>query len=205
MTSLFLIKGFIVGFSVAAPVGPIGLLCISRTIEKGRMAGFVTGMGAATADTIYGFIAGFGLTLITGLLTSYSSLIQLIGGGFMLYLGIKTMATKTVIKKSDAIEGSLFRSYLEALLITVTSPMTIAIFTAVFASVGLSTTGGDYIDSSVLVIGVLLGSSTWWLLLSSVTAIFKSRIREKHLRLIDKGAGLLICGFGLVGAASAIF
>jgi len=137
----FLYKGLLLGFSVAAPIGPIGVLCINRTINKNFIAGFVSGLGAATADLIYGLIAGLGLTVISTFLINQKFWIQIIGLVFLFYIGIKT-----IIKKDNDIEfksvtdKGLLKDYFSTLILTITNPMTILFFIAVFAGLGLSDT-----------------------------------------------------------------
>ena len=117
------------GFSVAAPVGPIGLLCINRTINKNFAAGFVSGLGAATADLIYGFIAGFGLTMISTFLIDQKTWIQLIGSCFLIYLGIKTIKKREPkIEFNSASDKGLLKDYFSTLILTITNPLTILFF-----------------------------------------------------------------------------
>ena len=133
MSLIFLYKGLILGFSVAAPVGPIGVLCINRTINKSYVSGLVTGLGAATADLIYGLIAGLGLTIISNFLIDQKLWIQTIGLIFLFYLGIKTlMKKKTEIEFNKTIDTRLFKDYLTTFILTITNPATILFFLAVF-------------------------------------------------------------------------
>lgn len=194
--NLFL-KGLIIGFSIAAPVGPIGVLCMRRTLADGRIAGFVSGLGAATADAIYGCVAGFGLTFISNFLIRQQFAFRLIGGGFLCYLGVKTFAAKTSLKATPAEGNRLAAGYASTFFLTLTNPMTILSFAAVFAGLGLGETGGNYLSAGALVSGVFVGSTLWWLFLSGGVAIFRSRVSEQGLRRVNRLAGAIIAAFGL--------
>ena len=163
--SLFL-RGLVIGFSIAAPVGPIGVLCIRRTLANGRAAGLATGLGAATADGMYGCVAGFGLTFISSVLIDQQLWLRLFGGLFLCYLGIKTLLSRPAEQEAKAGGTGLLGSYASTFLLTVTNPMTILSFAAIFAGLGLANTSGSYASAVILVLGVFLGSATWWLLLS---------------------------------------
>src|SRR6185503_6615601 len=134
----FLLKGMGIGFSIAAPVGPIGVLCIRRSLADGRWIGFVTGLGAASADAAYGCIAGFGLTAISNFLTGQQFWLALFGGAFLCYLGIHTFISKPPPQAATVREDGLFSAYFSTLLLTLTNPATILSFMAVFAGFGLA-------------------------------------------------------------------
>ena len=141
--SLFL-RGLVIGFSIAAPVGPIGILCIRRTLADGRASGFLSGLGAATADALYGCVAGFGLTVVSAFLVDQRTWIQLIGGVFLLALGVRTLRSRPAERAAQASAGrGLAGSYLSTLLLTLTNPMTIISFAGIFAALGVAETGGD--------------------------------------------------------------
>src|SRR5690349_8522723 len=123
-----LIKGLIIGFSIAAPVGPIGILCIRRTLEHGRFIGFVSGLGAATADGVYGLIAGLGLTVITNFLIGQQWWLQIIGGAFLCYLGVKIFFSKPSNTSAKAEGDKPFTAYVSTLFLTITNPVTILSF-----------------------------------------------------------------------------
>ena len=156
----FLFRGLAIGFSIAAPVGPIGVLCIRRTLAEGRAAGLISGLGAATADAAYGCIAAFGLTAISNFLASQQNWLRLIGGVFLCYLGAKTFLSRPVAGSTAVKSGGVASNYTSTLLLTLTNPMTILSFAVVFAGLGLGNTAGDYPSASVLVVGVFLGSAS---------------------------------------------
>ncbi|HTB80463.1 MAG TPA: LysE family transporter [Opitutaceae bacterium] len=192
------LKGFAIGFAVAAPVGPVGLLCIRRAILDGRLAGFVTGLGAATADAIFGLIAALGLTSVTTFLTSHATGFQLVGGLCLLAIGLATMRSRPPVRESGSVHAhNLTAAYASTIAITLTNPMTIAGFIGIFTGfgVGLGTTGAAQV--SWLVFGVFLGSAAWWLLLSGCASWFGKRIPDNGLHAINVGAGLAIAFFGV--------
>jgi threonine/homoserine/homoserine lactone efflux protein len=194
----FFLRGLVIGFSIAAPVGPIGVLCIRRTLAEGKAVGFATGLGAAAADAVYGAIAGFGLTAISHALVSQQIWLRLIGGIFLLYLGAKTFASKPADQAAQARGGSLAAAFASTFVLTLTNPMTILSFVAVFAGFGLVGNAASVVSASVLVFGVFLGSALWWLLLSGGVGLFRERLAAPHLTWVNRLSGLVIAGFGLL-------
>ena len=150
----YLLRGAVIGFSIAAPVGPIGVLCIRRTLAEGRVSGLLSGLGAATADAVYGVIAAFGLTYVSNVLVGYQTWIRLVGGLFLCYLGIKTYLSRPAEGPACAEGEGLLGVYVSTFLLTLTNPMTILAFTAVFAGLGIGSATGDYGSAALLVLGV---------------------------------------------------
>lgn len=204
MDITFLFKGLLIGFSIAAPVGPIGVLCIRRTLAAGRLTGLLSGLGAATADAVYGCIAGFGLTVISGLLIRQQTWLSLFGGLFLCYLGYKTFVAQPAQTQAQAREGSFVGAYASTFLLTLTNPATILSFAAIFAGLGIASTAGDYGAAVFLVLGVFLGSALWWLTLSSGVSLFRAKFTLQHLRWVNKISGTIIAGFGLLALASLL-
>lgn len=200
----FLLQGLIIGFSIAAPVGPIGILCIRRTLNGGRISGLVSGLGAATADSIYGCVAGFGLAFISNFLVKQQIWLHLIGGAFLCYLGIKTLLAKPANQAAAARENGLLGEYASTFFLTLTNPMTIISFAAIFAGLGLASTRGNYGSAGILVLGVFMGSALWWLVLSSGVGIFRKKFNTNSLQWVNRISGLIITGFGLFALLSAI-
>lgn len=198
MNGNLLLRGLILGLSIAAPVGPIGVLCIRRTLADGQITGLVSGLGAATADAIYGAIAGFGLTVIAGLLVQQQTWLTLIGGVFLLYLGTKTLLSKPVDMAINNQKRSWLGAYASTFALTLTNPMTIFSFAAVFAGAGLGSTGGDYGTALTLVLGVFAGSALWWLLLSIGAGLFREKFNSRSLLWINRISGAVIAAFGAV-------
>lgn len=194
----YFFRGLIVGFSLAVPVGPIGLLLIRRTLTRGRASGLASGLGAATADAIYGSIAGFGVTLLSNFLLENSLVLRFVGGAFLCYLGIKIFLSKPSEKKVSKENENLFSDYISTVVLTLTNPATILAFAAVFAASGVAHTHGSYWYTVFLVTGVFCGSALWWLILSSIVSLFHGRFESTGLTLINRISGVLISGFGLV-------
>lgn len=202
--SLFL-KGLLIGFSIAAPVGPIGVLCIRRTLAEGRMMGLVSGLGAATADAAYGCIAGFGLTFISTFLVNQQVWLRLLGGVFLLYLGIRTFLTKPSLDIGGARSSrGLLSAYASTFILTITNPLTILSFAVVFAGLGLGGAGSDYLAAALLVLGVFAGSAAWWLLLSGGVSFLRSRFTFTGLWWVNRISGILILAFGVAALVGVL-
>lgn len=190
-------RGVLIGFAIAAPVGPIGLLCMQRTLQDGRKHGFVSGLGAASADGLYGAIAGFGLTFISSFLVAQQMWLALIGGLFLCYLGVRTFLSKPADKAVYAQRGGLFKAYASTFILTLTNPITILSFVAIFAGLGLAAADRNYVEAMSLVAGVFTGSVTWWLLLSGGVSLLRDRFDDNLMQWINRLAGLIIGGFGV--------
>jgi threonine/homoserine/homoserine lactone efflux protein len=222
----FLGRGAVIGFAIAAPVGPIGVLCIRRTFAEGRAAGLATGLGAATADAFYGAVAAFGLTSISAFLLGYQSWLQLAGGAFLCVLGLKTFLTRPATR-GTALQGrGLAEAYATTVALTLTNPATILSFIAVFAGAGLGQQQHGTGEAGAMVAGVFLGSAAWWLLLSGFVAHWRARhpdfaklapgalggavvagvtlgVAGKTLRRINQVSGVLLGTFGLAALVAA--
>ncbi len=203
MVLSFLIKGLVIGVSIAAPVGPIGLLCIRRSLEQGRVAGLATGMGAATADAAYGCIAGFGLTAVSGFLFAHEVWLRLGGGVALCYLGARTFFAAPAQSEVQVKPGGLASAYFSTLALTLANPLTILSFVAVFAGFGLVATP-SYLDAATLVSGVFVGSGLWWLFLSALAASMRRRVRGGWMRAVNRASGAAIVGFGLYALSTLL-
>ncbi|MBP0726291.1 LysE family transporter [Bacillus sp. RG28] len=196
MDALYLVKGVVIGLSIAAPVGPIGVLCIRRTLAQGKLVGLVSGLGAATADAIYGLIAAYGLTTISNFLVGQQYWLQLIGGLFLCYLGIKTLKAKSTYSSEHTQRKSVLSAYLSILFLTLTNPMTILSIIAIFSGLGLSISQSSEGTAFVLVLGVFGGSTLWWILLSSFVGLFQHKMTGTSLSIINRISGGIILLFG---------
>ncbi len=205
MDFFFFPRGLLIGFSIAAPVGPIGVLCIRRTLTDGRLAGLVSGLGAATADAIYGCIAGFGLTFISSFLVGQQMWLRLFGGLFLCYLGIKTLLSKPAEQAAKAGGSGLLGAYASIFLLTVTNPLTILSFVAIFAGLGLANTSGSYASALILVLGVFLGSALWWFLLVGGVGLFRTKFTTQGLLWVNRISGVIITVFGIVALAGMLY
>jgi threonine/homoserine/homoserine lactone efflux protein len=195
MDPVFLLKGMAIGFAIAAPVGPIGVLCIRRSLRDGPLAGFVAGLGAATADAAYGAVAGFGLTAVSGFLVRWQSWLGLGGGAFLCYLGTRAFLDRPG-QEAEPAPGRLPAVYASTLLLTLSNPATILSFAAVFAGLGLGATP-DYRAASALVLGVFTGSALWWSLLSSAVGLLRSRATPAWTMAVNRASGCVLLAFGI--------
>jgi threonine/homoserine/homoserine lactone efflux protein len=195
MDTNFFIKGLIIGFLLAAPVGPVGILCIRRTIVKGRLHGLASGLGAAFADTIYGFIAAFSLTFVSDFLVAHKTLIRLIGAIVICALGIRTFFSRLTTRSESPDAGNLAADCVSTFVLTLMNPITLLAFTAVFAGVGIE--HATHTLEGLLVAGVFSGAASWWLLITTFAGLFHLKISTENLRWLTKIAGIAIIGFGL--------
>ncbi len=191
--SIFL-RGFIMGITIAAPVGPIGVLCIRRTLADGKLTGFLSGLGAATADMLYGALTAFGFTFITDLLIGQKDLLKLLGGFFLLYLGIRTFISKPATEAARATGSGLLGAYFSTLFLTITNPATIIAFIAIFSAMPVQGSNSPL----VLVAGVFAGSASWWLLLSFGVSLLRERVNQNTMVWINRISGTIVAVFGLI-------
>ncbi len=206
----FFLKGFLLGFAVSAPLGPVGVMCIRRTIIDGYLAGMAVGLGATTADVLYATVAALGLTAIADSVIPQQPLLRLVAAGFLFYLAFRAvrargdaawLARKAIATVPKTIRPAAWLgAYGTGFLLLITNPMAIVIFGSVFASLGLTTTGGDFVPSAAIVLGVFAGAQLWWISLASVTGTFRSRITPRIFRMINIGSGVALAAFGLVAA-----
>jgi threonine/homoserine/homoserine lactone efflux protein len=202
MLLIALLKGIAVGIVIALPVGPVGVLCVRRTLFEGPSYGFVSGLGAATADMIFGVIAGFGLTIVRDFMLRYQDWFGAAGGVFLIAVGIKAF-TKANDAEPEPVDGEAhFTAYVSTFALTITNPITILAFAGIFAKVGISQ-GAGFLDTGALIGGVFLGSLLWWLGLSFGIAGLRRRAGMVRLTWLNRisGAILTLSGLGLLGAA----
>ena len=199
----FWVRGLALGFSIAAPVGPIGVLCIRRTLADGRLMGFVSGLGAATADATYGAVAAFGLTAVSSVLIGQRIWIHLIGGAFLCYLGARTLLSAPAERAARVQGRGLAGAYASTLGLTLTNPATILSFAVIFAGLGVAQ-GNGYGSAGWLVLGVFCGSALWWLLLSSGVGLLRERIGPRALRWVNRISGATLLIFGLVALVTTV-
>ncbi|NLV02241.1 hypothetical protein GOC85_06555 [Haloferax alexandrinus] len=200
---------------MAAPVGPIGVLCIQRTLSKGRRSGFVSGLGAASADAVYGAIAGFGLAALSSVLLGHRNAIALAGGAILLYIGIQSIrgdpasvesaptTEQSAVVSPDSNARTLAADFGSTFLLTLTNPVTILAFVGIFAGLGVGVSG-DYLAAAVLVAGVFAGSALWWFVLSAAVDRARERVTPAVLRRVNQLAGVVIVGFGVAALWSGL-
>jgi threonine/homoserine/homoserine lactone efflux protein len=192
-------RGFVLGFSIAAVVGPIGLLCIRRTLMTGFAIGLVSGLGAATADATYAAVASFGISALASLLLDQRVWLRLVGGAFLVYLGVRTLSAAPASRAAELPSSGLrlAGAYSSTLALTLSNPMTIMSFAAIFAGIGAS--GAD------LVAGVFGGSAAWWLVLAGAVARLRARVTPRWLRWVNIASGVLITAFGVQSLLAGLF
>jgi threonine/homoserine/homoserine lactone efflux protein len=193
-----LLKGFTVGFVVAIPIGPVGLLCTQRTLASGRMHGLVSGFGAATADVICASIAVFGLTIVSDFLVEQQLWFRLFGGIFLCLIGIRIFRSKRAKPGPLAEKLCHFNNYVSTLLIALSNPMSILVLAAMFAALGLVGAGARWSTAIVPVGGVFLGSMFWWITLSIFVGMLHKRIGDNTLGSLARIFGGIITAFGIV-------
>lgn len=203
---LIFVKSMVIGLCIAAPVGPIGLLCIQRSLMLGWRAGFATGLGAATADSIYGFVGALGITAIIATLISFKPWLCMFGGMFLAYIGYQTIRSKGNTTAMAGERANMFKAYSTTLFLTLSNPMTILSFIAIFAALSDGMASDQNSQHSVLpmVTGIFLGSAVWWLGLSGFSSFFKARIAQSKLKLINYLSGATITLLGAYQVATGV-
>jgi len=203
MEPIFLLKGLIIGFAMAVPIGPVGIMCIRKTLAEGHSRGLIIGLGAATADALYGSLAAFGLTFVSDAISSQQFWVRLVGGALLLFLGIRTFRAKRKDPIMPFDNKGFWGPYVSAFLIAVTNPLTIFAFIAVFAAFGLGHTLNVF-SAGILVFGVFAGSGLWFLTLGFVATFFRKKLDAAGLTWVNKIAGILIIVSGVAAFVSLI-
>jgi threonine/homoserine/homoserine lactone efflux protein len=189
-------QGFMVGLAIAAPVGPISVLCIGRTLSGGAGSGMASGLGAATADAIYAGAAAFGLTLVCDFFLHQQVFIRAVGGSFLFYLGIRYFFSRPTGGIGSARGGTRWANYASTFLLTLANPPTILFFLALFAGLGIAKDSPGGSAAGLLVAGVFIGSSVWWLILSLFVSLFRKKVTMERMRWTNRFSGLILLGFG---------
>ena len=199
-------QGLIIGFSVAMPVGPIGILCIRRTLLQGFLSGFITGLGVATADALYGSVAAFGISVISDFLVEKQLWLKIIGGIFLLILGLRILLKNNSINTttSKLNKTNLFSAYTSALILTLTNPVTILLFASLFSWFNICIEDVACPHALTLTTGIFLGSMLWFTTLSTIVRMLKSKFTVNFLILINKISGILLIIFALITLLSTL-
>ncbi len=198
------VRGLIVGFTIAAAVGPISLLVIRRTISHGPRYGLASGLGVATADATYGGIAAFGLTAISGLLISARVELGLVGGAVIVALGIATIRSRPGDVAKSTNPPGLVGAAGSIWALTMANPMTILSFAAIFAGFGFAAGATTYADAAGLTLGVWAGSGLWWIVLTGIVTWLRGRVSQRGLTWVNRISGVVLVGFGLSAIAVAL-
>ncbi len=202
-TPLLIAEGFLIGLSLAAPVGPMGLLCIQKTLAGGFVLGMLTGIGIALADAIYGMMAAFGVTAISDFLIAHKSVLSFGGGLFLIWIGIKNLFSKPSLEETAVLQPREhgFSAFSTAFLLTLTNPLTVFTYIAIFA--GASINVANNWGAIAITLAIFAGSMAWWLMLSGFVALTKAKIRPRHVGAISHVSGIILVGFGLYALSSA--
>lgn len=203
MEPMLFVKSLLLGLAVAAPLGPIGALCINRTLERGFAAGVAGGFGTAIADAVYAALAALGFAAFAGFLAQIDMPLRIVGGGFMLWLGWKGLTPPPPRPAAQVSARDLVGTLIATFVLTLTNPMTILSFAALFAGLGLAASGGTAAAAQV-VAGVFLGSMLWWCLLSGGIALLRHRLPAGFALWVSRLSGLVLIGFGLWAIATAL-
>jgi len=203
----FLVTGIVVGFLVAAPVGPVAVLCIQRTLLDGRLVGYATGVGAALADTVFGALAVFSVAVVESFLAEHRPIVQLLGSLVLIGFGLRTMLVAPGRRNETAVAVavdhlSLLQAMVSAFFVTIVNPITILAFVSIFAAIHISATVEGLWVSWTVVLGVMAGALAWWWMLASVASILRQRFTERGLRWLNAVSGAVIMGFGGYGLAA---
>ncbi len=192
-------KALVIGFTVAAAVGPIGLLCVQRTLQRGWRVGFISGVGVATADALYGLIGGLGLTVITSFLVGQQLWLRLVGGLVLVYIGVKALRAKQMqaAKDKQAGTGDYLTEYVSIFFLTLSNPMTIIFFAGIYAGIGELGVGSGWAAAGPFALGIFLGSVVWWLVLITTVNLVRHRFKPEMLLGLNKLTGVVIAGFGV--------
>lgn len=194
-----------IGFAIAAPIGPVGLLCIRKALADGRTAAWMAGLGAALADTLFGAVVGLGLGAVSHFLTGHTDMLKLVGGLFMVALGLRTWrAAATAIEPAEASGLSPWRDFVSTFAITITNPGTILGVMGVFAAMGVAAKPMDMTQSWQVVLGVFSGSALWWAVLTELTILVRARFTPQRMRLFNHLSGALLVLFGIGALASLL-
>ncbi len=192
-----LLKGLALGFSIAAPVGPIGVLVIRRTMAHGFRSGLASGMGAASADALYGIVVAAGLTLVADFLVRHAFWMGLVGGGFLLFLGLRIFFSPPANPQAPQPAASASSDYLSTFLLTLSNPMSILAFVAILSGLSAADSGTFRLGAFVLVLGIFSGSALWWLLLSALVGLLRAHLTSQVLLWVNRAAGVLIVVFSV--------
>jgi threonine/homoserine/homoserine lactone efflux protein len=196
----YIIKGIIIGLLVSVPMGPVGVLCIQRTLNRGKRAGLVSGLGAAAADVIFAIIAGFGLTIIINFIEQKHIYFQIIGGLFVLYIGVRIFNTNPVkqLKLQRLGKSQLSQNFVSVFLLTLSNPMAVFLFLAIMAAIKVTSDQLRFVEISLLTGGIAFGAILWWFVLATIANRFRKRIRLRSIWWLNKITGSVVFLFGLM-------
>lgn len=205
MELTFFIKGLILGFIICVPFGPIGLLCVRRTLMDGKAAGVAAVLGASVVDAIYCAIAGLGVSYISNFLTNERTVLRLAGGVILIAMGIKIFLTHPTEKTPEAKGHGLLASFGSSFFLMLTNPLAVLVFTATFSALGIGGWQDAHLSTGMLVAGVFVGSSLWAPIFVVGVRLFSPHLTPSQLRLANRIAGVILFGFGIVACVLALW
>lgn len=205
MAWLLFAKSVAIGFAIAAPVGPVGVLCAQRSLRDGRLAGLLSGIGAATADAVYGLVAALGVNAVSAFIAAQTLWLRLIGGAILLGLGARTFIRPPATDAAKAEAATLMQDFVSTFVLTITNPVTILSFAAIFIAVGIDGVRPDPYAVAAVVLGVFCGSTLWWIILSVGLGLLHGRLDPAALRWVNRIAGAIVAAFGAAALASIAF
>lgn len=200
----FFFKGLLVGLAVAAPVGPMSVMCVRRCLNDGVLAGLISGLGIAAADAAYAAAAGFGLASASLFLLDHQFALRTLGGLALIGISVRIFLATVPTAEKSPVRGTLPAAFVSCFLLTLTNPTTILSFLAIFAGLGLVEQTQDYGVAGSLVLGVFLGSTLWWVLVSGVVGTLRTRLTPATLVLINRLSAAVLLAFGLWALASVL-
>lgn len=211
MTYYILMQGIVFGFFLALPVGPVGVLCVQRTLAEGRVHGLLSGLGAALGDALFGAVAAFGISAVKDWLEAHQSDLRIVGGVILLVLAARTLlgrsgqnllSTKHDVKESRVVTNSLVKDFVSTFMLAVTNPITLIAFAGLLATLGITEAGASVGNASILVVGVFAGSAAWWIAISTTAGVLRPFVDGSYQAWINRISAMILLGFGVYALLS---
>jgi len=198
MSVYLIIQGVLIGLVVAVPVGPLGLLCINRALAMGAICGFFSGLGVASADALAALLAALGISFVSDFFIDHQTLLRLVGGVFLCYLGWQIYGTKPKEQTAQGDVNGLLNAYATTFFLTLSNPVTILSFVAIYAGWHVPSMHGRYFAAALLALGVFIGSALWWIGLFVGMTAFRGKFTLRMVGWVHRVSGMVIVGFGLI-------
>jgi threonine/homoserine/homoserine lactone efflux protein len=200
------IKGIILGYLASIPIGPIAILCVQRTLSKGRLSGFISGLGASTADTLLSIIAGLGLSFIIDFINDYTYIFKFLGGMLVIFIGLRIFFKNPIqqYRAKQMRRTTLPKDYVTTLILTLSNPLNIFLYLAVFTAFNVVKGVSTFEQFTAVFVGVFFGTSLWWYTLSSIVSRYHDRFNIRNLWWLNKISGIIILILGFVTLVSII-
>ena len=203
--SVIFLKSILVGLGIAVPMGPVGVLCVRRTLTHGPLLGLTSGLGAAFADCLYGAVAAFGLAAVENWIVDHGEWFRLLGGLFLIVLGFWNMAKGPNERRGYEGSSNLLWAFCSTFALTLANPVTLLAFAAIFAALGLAGSVTSSLDATVLVSGVFVGASVWWIGLAGVVLALRRHVTPSWMKRIHYGSAMIVIAFGCYAVGSYFF